>query len=279
MATYAIGDLQGCLETFERLLERIDFNPRMDRLWLTGDLVNRGPDSLGTLRRIIALGERATSVLGNHDLHLLAVALTASARTRRGDTLDDILHARDRESLIDWLRRQPLFHHEPALGFSMVHAGIPRDWTLEEAAARAAEVQKVLAGPAPAGLLGALYGNTPDRWQPTLVGIERLRFTINAFTRMRYCHRDGQLDLGHKGPPEDAPSGLVPWFAVAGRRSAGHPIVFGHWSTLRLSPEDERTHAVHPLDTGAVWGGMLTALRLEDSARFSVTGVAPARRA
>jgi bis(5'-nucleosyl)-tetraphosphatase (symmetrical) len=273
MSTYAIGDLQGCLDCFERLLARIEFDAARDRLWLTGDLVNRGPDSLGTLRRVRGLGECATTVLGNHDLHLLAVALTSEGRTRKGDTLDDILTAPDRVELLDWLRHQPLFHHDPVLNISLVHAGIPSTWTVSEAASRASEVEIALRGPSHSEILSAIYGNTPDRWSPELVGIPRLRFIINALTRMRFCTDDGQLDLKHKESPAQAGPGLMPWFAVPGRANAGARIVFGHWSTLRLSSEEETRYRVHPLDTGAVWGDRLTALRLEDGARFSVPGV------
>ena len=273
MSTYAIGDLQGCLDCFNRLLAEIAFNPSRDRLWLTGDLVNRGPDSLGTLRRVRDLGERAITVLGNHDLHLLAVALTPDGRTRKGDTLDDILAAPDRAELLDWLRHQPLFHHDPALDISLVHAGIPAGWTVAETQARAREVENSLRGAVPGVLLGAIYGNTPDRWSPDLAGLPRLRFIINALTRMRFCTEDGQLDLKHKESPTEAAPGLMPWFAMPGRMNADARIVFGHWSTLRLSDDEERFYRVHPLDTGAVWGDRLTALRLEDGARFSVPGI------
>lgn len=273
MSTYAIGDLQGCLDCLERLLVRIDFDVTRDKLWLTGDLVNRGPDSLGTLRRIRALGSRAVTVLGNHDLHLLAVALTAEGRTRKGDTLDAILAAPDRIELLEWLRHQPLFHHDPELDICLVHAGIPAAWTVAETLTRAREVETVLRGPAHAELLSAIYANTPDEWDPALAGLPRLRFIINALTRMRFCSGTGQLDLKLKESPAQAGPGLMPWFAVPGRASEDVRIVFGHWSTLRLSGEDEARYRVHPLDTGAVWGDRLTALRLEDGARFSVPGI------
>ena len=273
MSTYAIGDLQGCLDCFERLLGLIEFDAVRDRLWLTGDLVNRGPDSLGTLRRVRELGARAVTVLGNHDLHLLAVALTSEGRTRKGDTLEDILTAPDRVELLDWLRHQPLFHHDPVLDISLVHAGIPAAWTVTETERRAREVEIALRSPSHPEILGAIYGNTPDRWSPELTGMPRLRFIINALTRMRFCTEDGRLDLKHKESPAQAGPGLMPWFAVPNRASAGARIVFGHWSTLRLSSQEEALHRVHPLDTGAVWGDRLTALRLEDGARFSVPGV------
>lgn len=273
MSTYAIGDLQGCLDCFERLLEEIEFDPGHDRLWLTGDLVNRGPDSLGTLRRIRHLGTRAVTVLGNHDLHLLAVALTADGRTRKGDTLEGILAAPDRDELIDWLRQQPMFHHDPVLKTSLVHAGLPAAWTVAETQTHAREVESALRGDGYQELLGAIYGNTPDEWIPTLAGLPRLRFIINALTRMRFCTATGQLDLKHKESPAEAGPGLMPWFAVPGRASAHERIVFGHWSSLRLSQDEETRYRVHPLDTGAVWGDRLTALRLEDGVRFSVPGI------
>lgn len=260
MAVYAIGDLQGCLAPLKRLLDRLRFDPASDRLWFCGDLVNRGPDSLDALRFVRGLGETALTVLGNHDLHLLALAWDPARSPRGKDTLDGVLAAPDREELLEWLRRRPLVHHDATLGWTLVHAGLPPQWGLAEAQATAAELQGVLGGPGFAAFLGRMYGDGPDRWSPDLQGAGRLRYIVNAFTRMRYCRADGSLDLEEKGPPEQAPAGLVPWFRVPGRRSRSLKLVFGHWSSLGYVAES----GVWGLDTGCVWGGRLTALRLDD---------------
>lgn len=270
MATYAVGDLQGCDATFAALLATLDFDPSRDRLWLVGDLVNRGPDSLGVLRRVRALGETCVTVLGNHDLHLLACARVPGQRPRRRDTLDAVLAAPDRDELLDWLRHQPLLHHDAALGCVMVHAGLPPAWDVATAARLAAEVEAVLRGPGCDDFLAAMYGNTPERWDPHLAGQARLRFITNALTRIRYCGPDGRLDFDEKGAPTSEQADLVPWFAVPARASRGTTVVFGHWSTLRLSAEDARAAGVLALDTGAVWGGELSAVRLEDGRRYAV---------
>lgn len=270
MATWAIGDIQGCLAEFRALLAVIDFDATCDRLWLTGDLVNRGPDSLGVLREVMALGAAVTVVLGNHDLHLLACALTTSARPRRRDTLNDILVAPDRDVLLDWLRRQPLLHHDAALGYAMVHAGLPPSWDLAAACDRAAEVEQALRGDAVGAFLVAMYGDEPATWEASLSGPARLRFITNCFTRIRYCDVRGRINLDEKGGPETAADGLMPWFAVPGRASADTRIVFGHWSTLRLDAASCLRYRVWPLDTGAVWGDRLSAMRLEDGAYRSV---------
>ncbi len=258
MALYAIGDIQGCRQDLERLLERLRFDPARDRLWFCGDLVNRGPDSLGTLRLIRELGEAALSVLGNHDIHLLAVA--AGVRPpRRKDTFHDVLRAPDRDELLHWLRRRPLLHHDPRLGHTLVHAGLPPQWDLATARRCAEEVHRWLSGPRWGELIAHIYGDGPARWEPTLEGWPRLRYSINALTRIRYVDRRGHLDLGYKGPPDQAPPGLIPWFRHPERRNRDLAIVFGHWSTL--GPVDDP--GIHPLDTGCVWGGRLTALRLD----------------
>ena len=257
MATYAIGDIQGCREALERLLEAIGFDPARDRLWFAGDLVNRGPDSLGTLRLVRDLGDRAITVLGNHDLHLLAVASGAEP-ARSSDHLDDVLAAPDRDELLDWLRHRPLLHHDPRLGYTLVHAGLPPQWDLATARACATELEAVLRGPDHADFFDHMYGDHPRRWDPDLRGRDRLRFITNCLTRMRYCDRSGNLDLASKGPPGTQPSPFLPWFRIPDRASAGLRIVFGHWSTL--GPHDG--HGVHALDTGCLWGGRLTALRL-----------------
>jgi bis(5'-nucleosyl)-tetraphosphatase (symmetrical) len=260
MAVYAIGDLQGCLDPLQRLLDRIEFDPARDRLWFTGDLVNRGPQSLQALRFVRALGEHAVAVLGNHDLHLLATAFADSRPRKRRDTLEDILQAPDCDELLEWLRRRPLLHHEAELAFTLVHAGLPPQWDLHAASAAAAELEAVLGGDEYIDFLKAMYGNQPDLWSPELTGVDRLRFIVNAFTRMRYVRADGSLDLHNKGPVERAAPGLMPWFRFPGRRSAGLRIVFGHWSLLGGTSQD----GAFSVDTGCVYGGMLTALRLDD---------------
>jgi len=258
MAVYAVGDLQGAYAPLMRLLERLGFDPAADRLWLVGDLVNRGPDSLGTLRWVHAHRDAVVSVLGNHDLHLLARA-GDPARRSGDDDLQPVLEAPDAHELIEWLRRRPLIHYDRALATAMVHAGIPPGWDLETALAEARAVADALAGPAWRELLAQLYGDTPARWSPALDGHERARFTINALTRMRYCRADGSLDLEAKGPPGQGPPGSMPWFdhpAAAG----GHArLVIGHWSALGLVHRRDLV----ALDTGCCWGNALTALRLD----------------
>jgi bis(5'-nucleosyl)-tetraphosphatase (symmetrical) len=266
MTVYAIGDLQGCLDPLRRLLDRLRFDPASDRLWFTGDLVNRGPASLETLRYVHALGPSAVTVLGNHDLHLLATAWAGSRPRKKRDTLDDVLKAPDRDELLEWLRRRPLLHHDPDIGFTVVHAGLPPQWDLEQACAAARELEAALASPRVVEFLHVMYGSSPDRWSDELEGSDRLRFIVNAFTRMRYLRADGSLDLDHSEAPSRAPPGLIPWFSFPGRRSAGLPLVFGHWSTLGAVDHD----GAFALDTGCVWGGRLTALRLNDAARICV---------
>ena len=269
MATYAVGDIQGCHRALLKLLETAGFGDR-DVLWLTGDLVNRGPDSLAVLRFVRDLGERAVAVLGNHDLHLLAAAAAPDHRLRPKDTLAPVLAAPDGADLLDWLRHRPVLHHDAGLDFTMVHAGLPPDWSIAEARARARELEAALAGPGYPEYLRTMYGDEPRRWRDDLEGPARLRFITNVFTRMRYWHPDTGLWLGDKGPPGTQPEGVVPWFALPGRASRGARIVFGHWSTLQLHGPVSPAHQVHPLDTGCLWGGRLTALRLEDLTHFSI---------
>jgi len=257
MAVYAIGDLQGCYDEFRALLDRLRFEPARDRLWLTGDLVNRGPQSLATLRAVRALDAVTSVVLGNHDLHLLAAALDRK-RLRPSDTLDEILSAPDRDELLAWLASRPLVHQDRALGWAMVHAGLPPEWDLATAAACGQEVSAALRADA-AGFFAAMYGDRPDRWSPGLQGDDRLRFAVNCLTRLRFLAADGRLLLKYKGPPDGAPPGARPWFQVPGRRSAGTRILFGHWSALGYLESD----GVVSLDTGCVWGGALTAVRLD----------------
>jgi bis(5'-nucleosyl)-tetraphosphatase (symmetrical) len=265
MATYVIGDVQGCFDELQRLLKKLRFDPAADRLWFTGDLVNRGPKSLEVLRFVRDLGERAVTVLGNHDLHMLAARV--GGRLRRKDTFGDVLAAPDADALLGWLRRRPLVHAEG--GWLLVHAGLPPQWSAGEAVEIGAEAAEVLAGSrGDAFLASHMYGDRPDRWAASLRGRERLRFVINCCTRMRVCAADGRVDLDYKGPADRAPPGLLPWFAVPGRRSAGATVLFGHWSAL--GRVHWPGHRVYGLDTGCVWGRELTALRLDDGRLFSV---------
>ncbi|MFN2309331.1 MAG: symmetrical bis(5'-nucleosyl)-tetraphosphatase [Gammaproteobacteria bacterium] len=258
MAVYAVGDLQGCHDELRRLLDQLRFDPARDRLWLAGDLVNRGPRSLEALRFVRDLGAAAVTVLGNHDLHLLAAAAHAE-RLKPQDTLDAILGAPDRDELLDWLRRRPLLHHDAALGYTLIHAGLPPQWDLALATACAREVEDQLRSDAYAEYFAHLYGNQPTQWSEQLRGWERLRFITNCLTRLRYCSPDGHLALTHKGAPGSQPPPLRPWFELPERRSRGLRIVFGHWSTL--GPREDP--GIYPLDSGCVWGGQLTALRLD----------------
>lgn len=263
MARLAIGDIQGCCDELRALLARCRFRPDRDRLWLVGDLVNRGPQSLEVLRFVRALGDNAVAVLGNHDLHLLALAHGPGRGGRSGDTLDAVLAAPDRDALLEWLRTRPLAHFEPhrreaTRGDLLVHGGLVPQWSAEDALALAREVQRELCE-RPEALFAAMYGNRPDRWSEALAGMDRLRFAINTLTRMRYCTADGRIDLKLKGAPDAAHAPFEPWFRIEDRRSRDVRVVFGHWSTLGYH-NDGRVVA---LDTGCVWGGALTAYDLE----------------
>ena len=269
MATYAIGDVQGCYSELRALLRVLGFDARHDRLWFAGDLVNRGPSSLEVLRFVADLGDKARTVLGNHDLHLVASA-RGVRRLRDKDTFHDILDATDGEALVDWLRHRPIIHHDPDRAFVMVHAGIAPAWTIDGATARGAELSRALRAPDHSQLLANMYGNKPDRWRNSLAGFDRLRFITNAFTRMRYCHRNGRLDFSEARPPGDHDSSLTPWFMLRNGATDGTTIVFGHWATLQSRAALPRSLHVRHLDTGCVWGGSLTALRLEDDREFSV---------
>ena len=261
MTTYAIGDVQGCFDALQALLEKIRFDPARDALRLTGDLVNRGPRSLETLRFVKGLGERAVNVLGNHDLHLLAVAAGAAKR-KKHDTLDEILAAHDRDELLDWLRRRPLLHHDTALDWTLVHAGLLPQWDLADAQRLAREAETVLQSDHADDFLAHMYGDLPDHWREDLTGHERLRVIVNAFTRLRYCDLEGKMDLRFKGAPGSQPPDLVPWFQVPHRRSGAGHIVFGHWSTLGAY----RDHGVLGLDGGCLWSRELCGARLEPGA-------------
>ena len=258
MARYAIGDIQGCFDELKALLERCHYSADRDELWFVGDLVNRGPKSLETLRFVRSLGAGATVVLGNHDLHLLALAFGSKRKPKDGDTLDEVLEARDRDQLLEWLSGRPLAVFDEPRGDFLVHAGLVPEWSPRFAAQLAREVEAVLRDDA-RSLFDAMYGNKPEKWSEDLRGMDRLRFVINAFTRMRYCRRDGTLDLKVKDAPGEQPTELLPWFDVPGRRSADVRVICGHWSTLGLV----RRRDLLALDTGCVWGGALTAVNLD----------------
>ncbi len=260
MAAYAIGDVQGCYDALRRLLDGLRFDPGRDSLWFAGDLVNRGPQSLLVLRLVRDLGERAVTVLGNHDLTLLAVA-EGLRQPKRFDTFQAILTAPDRDALLTWLRQRPLLHHDPALGFTLVHAGLAPQWDLQQAQSCAAELHHVLRGPGYRDFLARMFGSEPRRWNAALEGYERLRYSVNCFTRLRYCDADGALNFSEKGPPGSQPAGLWPWFKAPGRRNAALHIVFGHWASLGYYREP----GILALDSGCVWGGRLTAVRLDVS--------------
>lgn len=265
MAIYAIGDIQGCYNELRRLLDVIKFDPEHDRLWLAGDLVNRGPHSLETLRFIKGLGESAISVLGNHDLHLIATVVSLT-KTGKKDTLGPILRAADCDELIDWLRKQRLFYHNDQ--YCMLHAGLPPQWDFAQTQRMAKQVEDVIGGEDYQRFFRSMYGNKPVIWQDDLAKMEQLRFAVNCFTRLRYCTLDGELDFHQKGPPGSQPSHLVPWFSVPWRKSRDMRIIFGHWSTLGYYAEDN----VFAIDTGCLWGGQLTALKLAPQPeRFNVT--------
>lgn len=264
MATYAIGDIQGCYDELMQLLEQVGFSDS-DRLWFAGDLVNRGRQSLEVLRFVHQLGERAITVLGNHDLHLLALHFGAT-RDKRNLTLTPILHAPDRDLLMDWLRRQPLLHDDPSLGFVMTHAGIPHIWTLDKARKRAAELEQVLRGKHAGAFFSHMYGNKPDRWNKQLEGWTRLRVITNYFTRMRFITGSGRLEFHGNGEADQAPPGFRPWYQIPRRTPLGRVQIFGHWAALMGHTGDPLYRA---LDTGCVWGNRLTALRLEDQTLFS----------
>lgn len=260
MATWAIGDIQGCFSALEKLLREIQFDIKKDVLWFTGDLVNRGPQSLETLRFVKNLGKNQRTVLGNHDLHLLAMAHGAHAGWE-DDTLTPVLTAPDRDDLIDWLLHQPLLHHNAVLGFTMAHAGLASSWDLKMAMALAKEVETVLQSEKRTEFFHHMYGNEPASWSPELQGWERIRCITNYFTRMRFCHADGSLEL------KEEKGDLFPWFRVPNRVNTNMKIIFGHWAALAGVTD---TPNVFALDTGCVWGFCLTAMRLEDGKRVSV---------
>ena len=271
MAVYAIGDVQGCYESLRALLDKVRFDPASDTLWLTGDLVNRGPQSLEVLRFVKSL-PHAVSVLGNHDLHLLAVA-TGQAPAKKRDTFSDLLAAPDRDELLDWLRNCPLLHHDSGLGYTLVHAGLLPSWDLPTAQRLAREAEKFIAHSDRNDLYTHMYGDTPDHWDETLAGWARIRLIINGMTRLRYCDAGGRMDLRPKMAPGGQPAGLLPWFDVPTRRHSGERIIFGHWSTLGLWHHGDHIG----LDSGCLWGGRLTAVRIDQSPTFTDVACLPYR--
>lgn len=267
MATYAVGDIQGCLPQLKRLLSQASFGPE-DILWAAGDLVNRGPQSLESLRFFYELGDRTKIVLGNHDLHLLA-CWKGTRKPNKKDTFDEILNAKDADKLLNWLIQQPLIHRDKALGYAMVHAGIPPQWSLDFAEARAREVEATLKSSDPTSYFENMYGNTPTAWSNTLVGMTRMRVITNYFTRMRFINRNGELEFASKGGPEDPPEGYLPWYSYprqTGKEEENERILFGHWAAMLGQTNNANFIG---LDTGCVWGGSLTMLRLEDGKRYT----------
>jgi bis(5'-nucleosyl)-tetraphosphatase (symmetrical) len=273
MAIYAVGDVQGCAAELETLLERLEFSPARDRLWFVGDLVNRGPRSLDVLRLVAGLGDAATVVLGNHDLHLLAVARGNAELRGPDETLRPILEAPDRDALLDWLQARPMLHHDAELGITVLHAGLPPQWDIPLARRCARELEAALRSDRSGALFAQMYGNQPDLWRDDLEGAERLRFITNALTRLRACDAEGRMLLRFKGPLLQMPAGATPWFRTPGRLSSGERIVCGHWSALGYLDEG----GVLAIDTGCVWGGVLTAQRLDTrSAPVAIPSTMPA---
>ncbi|WP_394754480.1 symmetrical bis(5'-nucleosyl)-tetraphosphatase [Crenothrix sp.] len=264
MSIYAIGDIQGCFDDLLRLLDTVSFNEHTDQLWFAGDLVNRGPKSLETLRFVKSLGMAAISVLGNHDMHLLASSCLPKLSPKK-DSFSPILEASDRDELMHWLRHRPLFHYND--DFCLLHAGIPPQWDFKTTQEMAAIAEAALRSPDYFLFLKQMYGNKPDIWSAKLKGMSRLRFIINCFTRMRYCDSNGRLDFANTGAIGSQPEGLMPWFAVPDRKSQAMRIIFGHWSTLGYYEGDN----CYAIDTGCLWGKQLTAIKLGDPVqRFSI---------
>jgi bis(5'-nucleosyl)-tetraphosphatase (symmetrical) len=268
MAHYAIGDIQGCHAEFCALLDLIGFSQHSDRLWLVGDLVNRGPDSLAVLREVMRIGDAADTVLGNHDFHLLTID-AGHRKPHRGDTLDAILDAPDRDALIEWLRARPLVVIEGKR--MLVHAGLLPQWTPATALMLSREVQAMLRSADAHQFLGVLYGDEPRQWTEALTGYDRLRVAVNAFTRLRFCTEDGTMEFREKRGATHVPDGYLPWFAIPGRRTAHMEVICGHWSTLELM----LAPSVAMLDSGCLWGGALTAIRLDDGMVFQVPSRQP----
>jgi bis(5'-nucleosyl)-tetraphosphatase (symmetrical) len=269
VATYAVGDIQGCYEEFTRLLDRIDFQLGRDCLWLLGDLINRGPDNVSVVRRVMAMGDSAVVVLGNHDLHFLAVH-RGDHTPNRSDTFTDLLDSPLADEVSDWYRHQRFFYRDKKLGFVMAHAGIPHLWKMKQAKELATEVEEVIRGIGCERYFQEMYGNEPNVWRDDLEEMPRWRVITNYFTRMRLVDANGTLDFSHKGALDDAPEGLSPWFAFSRPQPVKQKILFGHWAALEGHTGDD--HFIG-LDTGCVWGRSLTALRLEDGELFRVNSV------
>jgi bis(5'-nucleosyl)-tetraphosphatase (symmetrical) len=261
MAIYAVGDVQGCYAELARLLDDVRFDAAADKLWLVGDLVNRGPESLEVLRLVKSLDDSAITVLGNHDLHLLAVA-EGAGELHRSDTLDEILNAPDRDELLNWLRNQRLLYAQD--GYVLVHAGLLPRWSVAQAEGLAREVEVALRADSYATFLARMYGNSPHGWDDSLSGYKRLRVIVNAFTRMRICTKNGEMEFKFKGEIKDTPPGYLPWFDIPGRASANSTVIFGHWSALGLLLKKN----VIALDTGCLWGGPMSVIRLDDRQLF-----------
>ncbi|MEM7026625.1 MAG: symmetrical bis(5'-nucleosyl)-tetraphosphatase [Pseudomonadota bacterium] len=269
MSTYAIGDLQGCYIELLELLNEINFDENKDQLWFVGDLINRGPMSLDCIEFVMSLGNNAKTVLGNHDLHLLAIA-KGIRKLHKKDTLDEILESEHAEHIYLWIRQQPLFYYEKELNFAMLHAGLPSMWSITQANEMADNTGSMIRGDKFFDFLPHMYGNEPKQWSNDLSEIEQHRYVINCFTRTRYLHPTGEMDFEEKGMPDEQDE-LVAWYAHPERRSNDTRIVFGHWSTVTLGQSQNfKQYNVYPIDTGCIWGGTLTALRLEDEQLFSV---------
>ena len=269
MATYAIGDIQGCYQQLKELLIKIGFKSDKDKLWFAGDIVNRGPDSLKTIRFIKSLEDNAVTVLGNHDLHLLAIANGRKKQSKK-DTIKPILDAKDSDKLLDWLLHRPLMHYNETYNVCMVHAGIHPSWSTKQALKYAAEVESVLQGHKSHEFFHHMYGDKPGKWSKNLEGWDRLRFITNTFTRMRYVNDDLRLCLKDKGAPGKQADGIIPWFEPE-RKDSDLNIVFGHWSTLK----DPKIDHLYPLDTGCLWGGKLTALKINNKMKKTISVKCP----
>lgn len=275
MSTYAIGDLQGCYYELQDLLNKINFDDKKDTLWFVGDIVNRGPNSLDCLRFVKSLGKKAKTVLGNHDLHLLGVANNVR-KPHHSDTFDEILNASDAEELLFWIRQLPLLIHDKELNFTMIHAGLPPQWSLKKAKKLAKETEELLQSEQFNDFIQHIYGNKPDLWSKTLTEYGRYRFIINCFTRIRYTEESGRLNLKEDNAPGTQPKHLLPWFELPKRKSKKHKIIIGHWSTLTLDKKQNyKKFNIYPIDTGCLWGRSLTAIRLEDEKIFSVPSKQP----
>ena len=270
MSTYAIGDLQGCYAELLELLDAINFDESNDRLWFVGDLINRGPRSLECIEFVKALGDKAITVLGNHELHLLAVA-NQTRKPHKKDTLNEILSAPNATELLYWVRHRPLLVNDTDLNFTLLHAGVPPQWSMAQTIELAKETETLLQSDGASDFFDQMYGDHPDKWSDSLTGYDRHRFIINSFTRARYVTKSGKLNMSEKGAPGTQDASLVPWYANPKRKTRNDRIIFGHWSTVTLgSDADFNIYNVYPLDTGCLWGGELTAMRLEDEQVFNV---------